>query len=381
MTSKSYTPFGEQIGEALSGFAYNGEYYNANTGMIYLRARFYEPEMNRFSQKDILWGDITVPNSLNSYAYVQNDPVNYCDPSGMRQVKGIDASGTSGSIHSVKKSTTSAAAVMSARAGSMAYMYSNEARMNGSAAAAKKAQQAIQQSYSYANEARMNGNGSSVYKTYGALQAVEKQANHVYDKTPYVAANTTPEVERGGNTKSSCETKDSGNLLLEILGIANTAIGQSSGSLLTYISKKDLDAKHLTAAGKSHALKLKKFGSIGIPIIGAAVDMGLQLLSGEAAHHALIKTGAHLVIGLAAAAIFTGGGWIALTGAAVTVLATTGFDMLYDSKKAFIDEKIYNPIKAKVDEHIVQPLKNTALRIADKFGEMFSGRNENEAFA
>lgn len=48
--SKSYTPFGEQIGEAISGFGYNGEYYNAATGMVYLRARFYEPKMNRFSR-------------------------------------------------------------------------------------------------------------------------------------------------------------------------------------------------------------------------------------------------------------------------------------------------------------------------------------------
>ena len=205
VTSKSYTPFGEQIGEAVSGFGYNGEYYNADTGMIYLRARFYEPEMNRFSQKDILWGDITVPNSLNSYAYVQNDPVNYCDPSGMRQVKGIDASGTSGSIHSVKKSTTSAAAVMSARAGTMAYMYSNEARMNGSAAAAKKAQQAIQQSYSYANEARMNGNGSSVYKTYGALQAAEKQVNYTSSRGSETVAEATPKVENINSKLGVCE--------------------------------------------------------------------------------------------------------------------------------------------------------------------------------
>lgn len=47
--SKSYTPFGEHIGEAVSGFGYNGEYYNATTGIVYLRARFYKPEMNRFS--------------------------------------------------------------------------------------------------------------------------------------------------------------------------------------------------------------------------------------------------------------------------------------------------------------------------------------------
>ncbi len=47
--SKSYTPFGEQMGEPSSGFGYNGEYYNAATGVVYLRVRFYEPEMNRFN--------------------------------------------------------------------------------------------------------------------------------------------------------------------------------------------------------------------------------------------------------------------------------------------------------------------------------------------
>ena len=82
VTTKSYTPFGEQIGEAVSGFGYNGEYYNAATGMVYLRARFYEPAMNRFSQKDIVRGSITAPNSLNRYTYVQNDPINFIDPSG-----------------------------------------------------------------------------------------------------------------------------------------------------------------------------------------------------------------------------------------------------------------------------------------------------------
>ena len=81
--SKSYSPFGEQFGEEASGFGYNGEYYNAATGLIYLRARFYAPEMNRFSQKDLLRGSIFAPKSLNRYCYCQNDPVDFIDPSGM----------------------------------------------------------------------------------------------------------------------------------------------------------------------------------------------------------------------------------------------------------------------------------------------------------
>jgi len=83
VTSKSYTPFGEQIGEVASGFGYNGEYYSADTGMIYLRARFYAPEMNRFGKKDLLRGSVFAPQSLNRYLYVQNDPMNLIDPSGM----------------------------------------------------------------------------------------------------------------------------------------------------------------------------------------------------------------------------------------------------------------------------------------------------------
>ena len=80
------TAFGEQMDKAVkvSGFTYNAEQYDAATGMLNLRARQYEPAMNRFSQKDKLRGSASTPLSLNRYAYVQNDPINLIDPSGMR---------------------------------------------------------------------------------------------------------------------------------------------------------------------------------------------------------------------------------------------------------------------------------------------------------
>lgn len=93
--SHSYTPFGEQIDEKVSGYGYNGEYFDAATGMLNLRARQDEPAMMRFSQKDIVQGSIKNPTSLNRYAYCQNNPVQYSDPSGMSvkavltKVKGI----------------------------------------------------------------------------------------------------------------------------------------------------------------------------------------------------------------------------------------------------------------------------------------------------
>jgi len=80
--SIAYTPFGEQFGSKSTGFGFNAEWYDAATGLQNLRARQYEPAMMRFSQKDILRGDIIVPLSLNRYAYVVNDPINAIDPSG-----------------------------------------------------------------------------------------------------------------------------------------------------------------------------------------------------------------------------------------------------------------------------------------------------------
>ena len=82
VTSKSYTPFGEQLNDKASGYGYNGEYYDAATGMVNLRARQYEPAMMRFMQKDTYTGNMYEPRTQHLYAYCGNDPVNFVDPTG-----------------------------------------------------------------------------------------------------------------------------------------------------------------------------------------------------------------------------------------------------------------------------------------------------------
>ncbi|XID93326.1 RHS repeat domain-containing protein [Paenibacillaceae bacterium WGS1546] len=56
-------------------FKYSGEIYDDETGLYYLRARYYDPSMGRFINKDTYEGDITNPLSLNLYTYVHNNPV------------------------------------------------------------------------------------------------------------------------------------------------------------------------------------------------------------------------------------------------------------------------------------------------------------------
>jgi len=49
---------------------------------LYLRARWYQPQVGRFAQRDLWQGRDTRPQSLNKWAYVEGNPIRLVDPSG-----------------------------------------------------------------------------------------------------------------------------------------------------------------------------------------------------------------------------------------------------------------------------------------------------------
>ncbi len=66
-------------------FLYNGQYGVASdaNGLYYMRARYYNIDIMRFINQDILTGSIDSNQSLNRYAYVDGNPVNFLDPFGL----------------------------------------------------------------------------------------------------------------------------------------------------------------------------------------------------------------------------------------------------------------------------------------------------------
>lgn len=57
-------------------YKYTGEVYDEESGLYYLRARYYEPSIGHFINKDAYEGDINNPLTLNLYTYVGNNPQN-----------------------------------------------------------------------------------------------------------------------------------------------------------------------------------------------------------------------------------------------------------------------------------------------------------------
>ena len=90
-----YDPFGNVMsanGNATSVYGFTGEQTDA-TGLVYLRARYYEPGEGRFTTRDTWQGDYQQPLSLNRWNYVQSNPVNFVDPSGFDPGFGRDWAG------------------------------------------------------------------------------------------------------------------------------------------------------------------------------------------------------------------------------------------------------------------------------------------------
>ena len=75
-----YDAFGQRIAgheNIPNRLRYNAQIEDDLTGLYYMRARYYNTGIGRFTQEDVIYND-----GLNLYAYCSSNPVMYADPSG-----------------------------------------------------------------------------------------------------------------------------------------------------------------------------------------------------------------------------------------------------------------------------------------------------------
>ena len=93
-----YDAYGRPVTTANStireGKAYIGETYDAETGLQYLHARYYDSLLGRFLSPDT-WDPTLAGVDINRYAYALNDPINLSDPLG-HDADDADFGGTRG---------------------------------------------------------------------------------------------------------------------------------------------------------------------------------------------------------------------------------------------------------------------------------------------
>jgi RHS repeat-associated protein len=83
--SYDYAPFGETSSTSASfsnNIQYTGHRTDAENGLIYMNARYYDPQLGRFISADSLIPSLFNPQALNRYSYVNNNPISNMDPTG-----------------------------------------------------------------------------------------------------------------------------------------------------------------------------------------------------------------------------------------------------------------------------------------------------------
>jgi RHS repeat-associated protein len=78
--SREYDAWGNLLqASGVSGYAFTGREWDAETGLYYYRARYYDPKIGRFISED----PIRFQGGVNFYAYVANRPTVNVDPFGL----------------------------------------------------------------------------------------------------------------------------------------------------------------------------------------------------------------------------------------------------------------------------------------------------------
>ena len=72
----------DRVGASANKFTFTGHEKDEETGLIYAKSRFYDPDTGRFLTQDSFLGDVTNVPSLHRYVYANVNPLRFIDRTG-----------------------------------------------------------------------------------------------------------------------------------------------------------------------------------------------------------------------------------------------------------------------------------------------------------
>jgi RHS repeat-associated protein len=80
----------DRVGASANKFTYTGHEKDGETGLIYAKARFYDPDTGRFLSQDTYVGTVDDPPSLHRYFYALENPTRLIDLDGRQAILADD---------------------------------------------------------------------------------------------------------------------------------------------------------------------------------------------------------------------------------------------------------------------------------------------------
>jgi RHS repeat-associated protein len=115
VSSAGYDSFGNQTGTLSNRYGFTGREYDDFTGLMYYRARMYDPVLGRFISEDPIGFE---GGDVNFYGYVRNQPLVYRDSAGL--YPGGDILSNPGFVSSAATALSAAGAAIGVAASSPA---------------------------------------------------------------------------------------------------------------------------------------------------------------------------------------------------------------------------------------------------------------------
>jgi len=81
--TSDYRPFGSPIAGDVPSIGYSGHVMDAEDNLIYMKARYYDPDSGRFLSRDPMPVRPGALSSFSRFAYVGDNPLTFSDPTGM----------------------------------------------------------------------------------------------------------------------------------------------------------------------------------------------------------------------------------------------------------------------------------------------------------